>query len=156
MGREGVGQGAQHQHSLGGLLMSFCLPPVLCLCCSSLLFPSHPISSLLFSSSLSSSVPQSLYWEQKWGKSGNTERSGRCFNLPKAMKRNQAAGVCKSRGSDLDPVFYKRKVRSGERRTSSSQCHVDLPSHFPILLLLLSMTRFPLGNHPCPLSVPVV
>lgn len=78
---------------------------------TSLPFPSHLFPSLFFLLVLLCTT--GLYWEQKWGKSGNTERSGRCFNLPKAMKRNQAAGVCKSRGSDLDiaPSFLQEKSK---------------------------------------------
>lgn len=51
---------AQDLCSLGGLLQSFCL------CCSSLLFLSHPSHLLLSLFSLPHpSVPQSLHWELK-------------------------------------------------------------------------------------------
>lgn len=122
------------------------LPPSFPL--SLLLFPSLPLSFLPSRPSLYHSVSTgSRNGERSGEDGGGIERSGNCFNLPIAMKRNQAAGVSKSRESALIP-YPERKPRPREVKTRFGQHHVDLPSNSPVFLLLLSTPRFSLGSHP--------
>lgn len=80
-------------------------------------------------------------------RSESSEISGSCFNLPKAMKRNQAARVQEQR---IRSDHHTREETKTQRREDlSGQCHMELPSHSPIFLLMLRvLPDFPQGITP--------